>query len=284
MSAALVVVVLVCGYLFISSHAPSKIIFNKSTGWNSYFQVALKGSIYLITAFVFLLLLWVLIFAIMTMMNIPHFLWPEKNEFGFAYKLWELHIAGIGLPFIMLVAVTIIISTVESRQAEKDLKDPDARCKLFEQIAKCSPIEDILLESVNSGGQLLISITLKSRKVYVGMINEAKLEEHDTDTVVIIPFLSGYRDKYTLSFIAEVNYADHYKECDITFESKPLSLSQYRHVIPRDQIETISLFNSEMHTKFIELAEQAQMMERYSVYRKTQPFRAGRMSTAKNNK
>lgn len=250
MSAALVVVILVCGYLYINSHIPSKILFKKSTGWQSYFQVALKGSIYLIMAFCILILFWVVIFAIMLVFNLPHYFNPEWHKFTFAYYLWQMHIAGIGLPFIALVGTTIAISLGESKQAEKLLRNPDARRQLFEDIAKSSPIESVLLESIDSNHQLLVSITLKSRKVYVGMVHEARLEEHDTDTVVIIPLLSGYRHKDTLSFVEEVNYADHYEECGITFTSEPLSLSQYRHVIPRDQIESISLFNSAMYAKF----------------------------------
>lgn len=255
MSAALVVVVLVCGYLYINSHIPSKILFKKSTGWQSYFQVALKGSIYLMMGFAALLLLWLIIFAVMLLLNIPHFFKPDLHHFTFAYDLWDGHVAGVGFPFVALVAATIVFSLGESKQEEKRLREPGYRRHLFQEIAKSSPVEAVLLESLNSQQQLLVSITLKSRKVYVGMVHEARLEEHDTDTVVIIPFLSGYRHKDTLSFIEEVNYADHYKECGITFTSKPISLSQYRHVIPRDQIESISLFNSAMYAHFEQLKQ-----------------------------
>ncbi|ELI8917593.1 hypothetical protein ACYK0L_002375 [Enterobacter hormaechei] len=253
MSAALVVVILVCGYLYINSHIPSKILFKKSTGWQSYFQVALKGSIYLIMGFFFLLIVWIVVFLLMLIFNIPHFFKPTLHHFTFAYDLWEIHFAGVGMPFVALVAATIIFSLGESKQAEKQLRDPAQRRKIFEEVAKSSPVEAILLESLDSQQQLLVSITLKSRKVYIGMVHEARLEEHDTDTVVIVPFLSGYRDKDTLSFIEEVNYADHYKECGITFTSQPISLKQYRHVIPRDQIESVSLFNSAMYAHFKQL-------------------------------
>lgn len=258
MSAALVVVVLVCGYLFINSHIPSKLLFKKSTGWQSYFQVALKGSIYLSMGFVILLLIWCFVFAVMLLFNIPHFFKPDLHHFTFAYDLWDVRIAGMGLPFIALVVVTAVISLGESKQEEKRLKNPAYRRHLFDEIAKSSPVEAVLLESLNSQQQLLVSITLKSRKVYVGMVHEARLEEHDTDTVVIVPFLSGYRDKDTLSFVEDVNYADHYKECGITFTSKPISLSQYRHVIPRDQIESISLFNSAMYAHFRMLKQESE--------------------------
>lgn len=253
MSAALLVIVLVCGYLYINSHIPSKILFRKSTGWQSYFQVALKGSINLITGCFMLLMGWVFVFLVMLLFNVPHYFNPNLPIYTFAYDFWDAHIAGIGMPFVALVIATIACSLDESKRAEKELRDPAQRQKIFEEIARCSPVEAILLESLDSNQQLLISITLKSRKVYIGMVHEARLEDHDTDTVVIVPFLSGYRDKDTLTFVEEVNYADHYKECGITFTSQPISLKHYRHVIPRDQIESISLFNSAMYAHFKEL-------------------------------
>ncbi|MEY8185560.1 hypothetical protein AB9C95_11215 [Serratia marcescens] len=250
MSAALVVVVLVCGYLYINSHIPSKILFKKTTGWQSYFQVALKGSIYLTIAFLLLSFVWSIAFILMFILNIPTFLGADYSKFTFAIDLLEFKIAGLGFPFILLVALTSALSFGESKQVEKNLKKAAYRRQLFEEISSSSSIESMMLESIDSKSHLLVSITLKSRKVYIGMVHEARLEEHDTDVIVIIPFLSGYRHKDTLSFVEEVNYADHYKECDITLTSTPLSYTQYRHIIPRDQIESFSLFNSDMYNKF----------------------------------
>lgn len=63
-------------------------------------------------------------------------------------------------------------------------------------------MENILLESVERG--LLLLVTLKSRKVYVGMIDEARFNQLDTNTLVLIPFMSGYRDKDTLTFVLSI--------------------------------------------------------------------------------
>ncbi|MES4611429.1 hypothetical protein V2154_02405 [Ewingella sp. CoE-038-23] len=252
MSAALIVVVLVCGYMYINSHIPSKHQFKKSTGWQSYFQVAMKGAYYVSISFISLLILWLALVLVMLIFNIP-LLFKEKPEyFTFAYDLLQIKFVGLGLPFVLLVIIAGILSFIESKNEEKKLVDPEQRDRIFNEIAQSNPIEGIILESFTSNQHLLVSITLKSRKVYVGMPQELRLEHLNTDVIVLIPFLSGYRDKDTLSFIEDVNYADHYQECSIGFDTQPLSLKQYRHVIPRDQIESVSLFNAEVYKKFKE--------------------------------
>lgn len=250
MSAALIVVVLVCGYMYINSHIPSKHQFKKSTGWQSYFQVALKGTYYVSISFAFLLLIWIALLTLMFLCNIPLFFKGDPEYFTFAYDLLEIKFVGLGLPFVLLVTIAGVISFVESKNEEKKLIDPVQRDRIFNEIAQSNPIEGIILESLMSNQHLLVSITLKSRKVYIGMPQELRLEHLNTDVIVLIPFLSGYRDKDTLSFVEEVNYADHYKECSIGFDTEPLSLQQYRHVIPRDQIEIVSLFNAQSYQKF----------------------------------
>ncbi len=252
MSAALIVVVLVCGYMYINSHIPSKHQFKKSTGWQSYFQVAMKGAYYVSISFILLLIVWVALILLMFILNIPISFKDKPEYFTFAYDLLQVKFVGLGLPFVLLVTISGILSFIESKNEEKKLTDSTYREKIFNEIAQSNPIEGIILESFSSNQHLLVSITLKSRKVYIGMPQELHLEHLDTDVIVLIPFLSGYRDKDTLSFVEEVNYADHYKECCIDFDTQPLSLRQYRHVIPRDQIESFSLFNAQAYQKFKE--------------------------------
>lgn len=250
MSAALIVIVLVCGYLFINSHIPSKHKFKKSTGWHSYFQVALKGSYYVFVSFIVLLAAWIALLVTMWLLNFPLIFTDKYEAFTYAYDVLNVKFVGLGLPFLLLVVITALMSFGESKNEEKKLRNNHERLRLYREIASASPIEAILLESMTSNMNLMVSISMKSRKVYIGIVHEARLEDHDTDTIVIIPFLSGYRDKDTLNFVEEVNYAEHYNDCGITSDSSPLSLSQYRHVIPRDQIESVSLFNSDMYTEF----------------------------------
>ncbi|EOU2704849.1 hypothetical protein ACNUX1_005438, partial [Escherichia coli] len=155
---------------------------------------------------------------------------------------------GLSMFPAMSIAFTIIVSIGKASEATKNHKDPQKRKAIFEEIAAHSAVENILLESVERG--LLLLVTLKSRKVYVGMIDEARFNQLDTNTLVLIPFMSGYRDKDTLTFCVEHNYVDYYLSQGITLTSEPLSVYQFRHVLPFDQIESFSLFNVETFETF----------------------------------
>ncbi|CAG9001789.1 MAG: hypothetical protein CENE_03816 [Candidatus Celerinatantimonas neptuna] len=251
MGAALIVVVLMLGYKYIDSHLPSKFHFKKSSGWNSYFQVALKGSYYVAISFLCLLVIWCFLFLFMETLNVVPILFHENtHKFTFAFDILNWKLAGFSFPFIAIIIVAGVASFGQSQEEERKLKNPKTRLQIFKEVAKTSPVEDVLLESIKSGANLLVSITLLSRKVYIGMVLETRLEQLDTDMIVIIPFLSGYRDKDTLSLIIDVNYADHYDSQHIDFDSSPFSLMHYRRVLSRDQIESVSLFNSNIYNTF----------------------------------
>lgn len=81
-------------------------------------------------------------------------------------------------------------------------------------------------------------VTLKSRRIYIGMIHTASFEPEITANVVLIPMLSGYRDGKTLNLNIEHNYSRWYAEHGITLESEPKSAMAFRKVIMLDQIES----------------------------------------------
>ena len=86
-------------------------------------------------------------------------------------------------------------------------------------------------------------ITLKSRRIYIGMIHAASYDNVATANVVLIPMLSGYRDGKKLNLCIEHNYSRWYAEHDITLDSEPKSAMAFRKVIMLDQIESLSLFD-----------------------------------------
>jgi hypothetical protein len=249
MSAIFLMIILISGYFFIDSHLKFKYNFSKSKGWETYFQVALFGfGFFLLSAIILAIISIIIISACIAY---TYYQYKEVEiVFYLASKLLHLQILGLSFPLLLILAGTMIISIIFSIITDSSLKKPEIRKQMFKSIADCNSIENILYESIESKSSLLVSISMKSRKVYVGMVQEARIDNMDKDNIVIIPILSGYRDKDTLSFIEDVNYAKHFSDEKITFDSKPLSLNQYRHVIPTEQIESISLFNSENYNKF----------------------------------
>lgn len=80
-------------------------------------------------------------------------------------------------------------------------------------------------------------ITLKSRKVYIGMVNnlgEPSESEEPNQEISLVPAMSGYRDKDTLALNLKNNYEISSKiDCSI--------------VIKVNQIDTVSWFNYEFY-------------------------------------
>jgi len=89
----------------------------------------------------------------------------------------------------------------------------------------------------------MIYITLNSHRVYIGMVHTARCETSSTDNVVVIPMISGYRDRETQRLVVEHNYAAYYQQHWITPVSEPNNALNFRKVILLNQIESLSLFD-----------------------------------------
>lgn len=259
MWAALIIIILVCGYNYTKCHLPSRYRQNRAVGWNAYFDVALKGGEFLLNGVFFSSLLFIILFSLMFILNIPAYFMDEYNKFTFASDFWDVRVFGLGMFSAVCVGWAVVASYIQSSKAKKDYLNPKKRVEIFREIAAHSAIENILLESIEHG--LLLLVTLKSRKVYVGMIDEARFNQLDTNTLVLIPFMSGYRHKDTLTYCVEHNYVDHYSSQGITLTSEPLSVYQFRHVLPFDQIESFSLFDVNTYDTFQEVIKQKKELD-----------------------
>ena len=182
MWAALIVCVLVCGYHYNKCHLPSRYKQNKATGWNAYFDVALKGGEFLISGMLLAFIFWVALYFIMLLMNIPTYIFDLYSPFSFATDLFNARLFGLSMPSAICLGFTIAVSLAKAAEAKKSHQNADERIKAFKEIAEHSAVENILLESIEK--DLLLLVTLKSRKVYVGMVDEARLTQLDDSVLV----------------------------------------------------------------------------------------------------
>ena len=115
--------------------------------------------------------------------------------------------------------------------------------------------QDAILNIIIDAAEQLhpVKISLKSRKVYIGLIQAEQFERPDLDDVTTIPFYSGHRDKDTLNIIFDSNYIKayekHYGEIFSNDSTNSLSpkdmqkLEEFRIVIRLSEIESISFFD-----------------------------------------
>jgi hypothetical protein len=103
-----------------------------------------------------------------------------------------------------------------------------------------------------SARQFPIIATLSSRKIYVGLVTCPALENGLSEHLEILPMLSGYRDKDDLTINITTNYHQHYLESGVIGGMSRLNIQDFRVLIPKDEVETISFFDTETYNKFKE--------------------------------
>lgn len=250
MAALLVSIILVSGYLFVINCLPARYKFKRSEGWSAYFFVAAWGILFFSVSWVICSLLGMLgvigkaaLYVGLTKENITELIPLSSNS---TQIVNDLRVALWVICSLTLSYLSGLFSLLYFRLGGSKL---DAVVKA----SRNNPLEQLLIES--SATLFPILATLKSKKIYVGWVHAPVLEHGEIDYLSLIPLLSGYRDKDTLSVVFTTNYRQHYNNC---IESSNVSdslldnfkLDNFRVVIPVAEIENISLFDFETYTAF----------------------------------
>jgi hypothetical protein len=96
----------------------------------------------------------------------------------------------------------------------------------------------------------LVSVTLKNRKVYVGLVTRTLDPMYDRKYIQLLPIKSGYRDSNTHELTLVVDYADVYAKI-IRQEVKVAGgIRDFEIVIPVSEIQSVNLFDAEAYALF----------------------------------
>ncbi|AHG18458.1 hypothetical protein Z042_01505 [Chania multitudinisentens RB-25] len=254
MGPLIITVILVCGFWYTENHYPSRIHHARTNGWTSYFYVAMHGCRFIVLGFLLAVALsftvWILGSVICNIVNLF-----SKEPYDWGFGSWFMNEKVMELPLLAVASLCLscLIAYAQGDAEKKKMEDEDERQSAYRIMAASDSIESLLVQAIDE--KMLIFVTLKSRKVYVGYVVAPRIELHNTRHLEIIPFISGYRDKNTLRFVEQHRYSDLYLSRGIDLESKPLNLQHFRHVFPMDQIEAISLFDAETYKHFDEFSE-----------------------------
>lgn len=195
-----------------------------------------------------MLMIYLVLLIVSGFLNIPLFLFTDDTRINLASMLWDSTFLDFRADALLVGVISMGISLGNGLKSKYKLRDHKARFEVIQKIAESDALEKVLVDSMAK--KMLVLVSLNSRKVYVGMILSTRLENADFDNIALIPVLSGYRDSETLVFKDVHSYISHYKENKITHDSKPLSIYDFRTVIPMDQVEAVSLFDSATFAKF----------------------------------
>lgn len=251
MNTILIAVILISGYIYVNLSLSARYKYKRSEGWDAYFFVAAWGAAFVFCAWLVCSLLSVTGVFNWTVNSILHCfdlkadisrrLFPisfEKNSSYFK----ELKVAVWGLVSIALAG---LVGYLRKRKTEKG----DRRFDALARVVGSNPVESMLMEA--SIRQFPIIVTLSSRKFYVGLVSCPAFEHGDCHHLELLPLLSGYRDKDTLTINITTNYRRHYIEAGIN-DGKigGLALSDFRTLIDKSVVESISFFDPSTYSIF----------------------------------
>ncbi|ELD3250275.1 hypothetical protein QUR14_000572 [Enterobacter hormaechei] len=253
MAPLIITVILVCGFWYTENHYQSRIHHARTNGWASYFYVAMHGCRFVAQGFLLMLCVYVLIWALGIIPFLINLFRDEPIKWDIL--TWLINEKVMELPLFALISIiaACAIAYSEGKDAREEMESEETRQKAYREMASKDSLENLLIQAIDS--EMLIFVTLKSRKVYIGYVAAPRVEFHSSAHLEVIPFISGYRDKDSLRYIEQHRYYDLYLARKITFDSQPLNLQHFRHVIPIDQIEAISLFDENTYGDFDKFSE-----------------------------
>ena len=251
MSAVLILLVLVSGFIFTSLHVPARFKQKRITGWDSYFYVVAWGS------------LWGFLSAVLCVF-IDYFDCIAKALDLLGLQLKDLSKLAIKFDDVRMIAwaITSVSIAVLCGAVSRVYYwlCPDRKLKHIAKIAKNDHLDAFILEA--SATQIPILVTLDSRKCYVGIcFGEAGFDEGGSEHISILPLLSGYRDKDTLSLEIKTNYHIHFEDNKIySGEHDTLTLNHFRVIIPKSEIDAFSFFDVDTFKAFKEVEQRCNEM------------------------
>jgi hypothetical protein len=101
--------------------------------------------------------------------------------------------------------------------------------------------------------EMLVSVTLDNRKVYVGFVITAPNLQSNDQYVQLLPVLSGYRDAGDLRLKFTTNYAQVYPE---VYTAGKLDPSDFIVIFPTGSIRMASLYDPSIPTKLFDVKEE----------------------------
>ncbi|XXN64715.1 hypothetical protein ACRQ84_03975 [Enterobacter ludwigii] len=239
MGTAIFMVMMVCGYWYTSRDMSSRLKIKRSFGWDVYFLIALYGCIFVLQGVLATAIIWLILLAASGVNNAFALTSAENVHWNVDFMTWSF--LGIQAPVVLMLAFAILFCMYRSNWAVSARLNAIGRKELYQRLSRSNGIEQLLLQCMEEGE--LAWVTLKSRRIYIGMIHAATFEYPNTANIVLIPMLSGYRDPRTLSLAVEHNYSQWYQNHNIDFSSTPKSVLEFRKVIMVHQIESLSLFD-----------------------------------------
>ena len=186
----------------------------------------------------------------------------------FVSELWDFHFGEIVVveeifqePFTLEVILSLGLAVLlprflnifykEGRGAERAAREAGDHVELLVQ------------ESIND--QMPIEVTLRSRKVYIGLGLESGIGTSSGSDIALIPMYSGYRNEGTLDLSIDIDYLsviwdfvkfDESQTSEVAGERR--DSERFRVVIPVTEVVSARLFDEKVYDEFAENSNESE--------------------------
>lgn len=215
------------GYFFLTYWCFTKFSTKRHSGHRLIFHAAAAGLLFLVIAF--------LIVRLISWQWSALVLWWQ-SVVPFPYLATSLLACAIGLIFWWPLN-QIGFPRKEDEAAQREIEKSNDH------------LEILLARALRE--TKAVSITLKSRKVYVGLITRTHDPMYDRKYIQLLPIKSGFRASDTLALMLTVDYATVYAR--IIQENINVAASGIRDfeiVIPLSEIQSVNLFDPVAYQMF----------------------------------
>ncbi len=246
MGAFAIVFMFISGYLFVSRSDYQRYITSREYGHRYYFRCCTIGFISCITGLT--------IEFILDTLNIPSYFLQLLNTSIEQSYIHTSHLTFkeyLALKFFFGLSLGMPLSWIGAKIRNR-CSSPDI--SLSEALnRKNISLEKFIYQKIKTLETVLI--TLSSRKIYVGILHNMSLGDREIEYLVILPVLSGYRDKDKLTVSFTTNYYFHYAQ-NLDDNGEPIngngaSLNDFVEIIPVTQVTHIGSFNLKTYKQFI---------------------------------
>ncbi|MFV9064947.1 hypothetical protein ABQ366_04455 [Serratia fonticola] len=249
MNTLLLVVILISGYVYVIRSLSARYQFKRSTGWDAYFLVAAWGTFFVTASWAICSLLSITGFLRWGVNGVIELFGADSNVISRIFPLTvEDSTRFRDLKFALCGLLSLVMAYTAGGLKKLWLKNSNRRIDALVKAVGENALENMLMEA--SATQMPIIATLKSRKFYVGFVYCPAFEHGTFDYLELLPLLSGYRDKDKLTISITTKYNEHYEKSGILKGNSELSLSDFRVLIPKAEIENISFFDFDTYSAF----------------------------------
>lgn len=237
-----VVYVLILGYMGASSKPTKKNELRRSAGWEAYVYLASNG-IGVMIGGMFIYFFGYILLYIVNWLTEAILLYIFDSAFSILSwlnkKIFSIELFDENPIYFHAIVVAFLSWLICEGQKKPNTSEDD-----YKALMGLDGVLNIVIHAMKKDS--FVKVSLKSRKVYIGFVVSEQFNNVDLENIMIIPFLSGYRDNDTLTLITNCNYMPMYEKnqfLDINYKVNSDKVDDLKMLIRVDEIETISLFD-----------------------------------------